>query len=325
LLPAFLVVLTRNMRKRAWTPRVAAIFAVTAALTTAPWLYRNYRQGLGLMLSSVGGYNLHMGNNAEVLSDGSRVTQPPLTDLNDTHGEAGADHWSRNHALQWIADHPGRYLQLCGVRALGLLATKPSPYTVSALTHWKLSPEEFHAYKHRKTEPAEFRKHRSRHARATRWAHDLVRWWYALVSPLMLVGAAFAVPHFRRYALLSLPLGAYLAGLALTFSQPRFRELSDPIFYVFIALLASDLLWGTRRLGKRPSRRLKLVVTAAALVIFVSLEASDTFTSWYTLAPLEARASSLEPRLDRFDGLYPTEPVIPASEGCRRPRCPRGP
>jgi hypothetical protein len=115
----------------------------------------------------------------------------------------------------------------------------------------------------------------------------LVRWWYALVSPLMLVGAALAVPHFRRYALLLLPLGAYLAGLALTFSQPRFRELSDPIFYVFIALLASDLLWGTRRLGKRPSRPIKFVVAAAALVIFVVLEATDVFTSWYTLGPFE--------------------------------------
>jgi len=286
LLPALLLVLIRNLRKRAWTPKFAAVFLAVTGLVVTPWLYRNYQQGLGLMLSSVGGFNLYIGNSNGARSDGSRKVKHEVEDLNAAYGEAGADRWARDQALKWIAAHPGRYFELCGVRALGLLATKPSDYTITSLTHWKLSPEEFEAYKHRKTRPQGFRKYHRHFTKAKRWAGNVVRWWYACVSPLMLVSAALAAAHWRRYALLLMPLGAYVAGLALTFSQPRFRELSDPIFYVFVAMLASDLILGTRRLGKRPSRLGKAVIAAVAVVAFVTLEATNVLSSWYTLAPL---------------------------------------
>lgn len=286
LLPALLVLLVRNVRKRAWTPKLALAFAVVSALVVAPWLYRNQRQGLGLMLSSVGGHNLYIGNSDGAVSDGSRVTQPTLAELLAMYGEAGADRWARNQALGWIAEHPGRYLQLCGVRALGLLATKPSHYTMLAFTHWKISPEAFRAYERRKAKPAAYRPYREEYADATRWAERLLRWWYAFVSPLMVLGAALAIPHWRRYALLLVPLGAYVVGLTLTFSQPRFRELSDPLFCVFVALLVSDLAFGTQRLGKRPSRRVKAILAAVAVAAWVAFEAAGLWSPLYTLDPL---------------------------------------
>lgn len=286
LLPALLVLLVRNLRKRAWTPKVALTFAAVSALVVAPWLYRNQRQGLGLMLSSVAGHNLYIGNSEGAVSDGSRVTEPRLSELLAMYGEAGADRWARNQALGWIAEHPVRYLQLCGVRALGLLATKPSHYTMLAFAHWKISPEGLRAYERRKAKPKAYRPYRKEYADAQRWAAGVLRWWYAFVSPLMVLGAALAIPHWRRYALVLMPLGAYVAGLTLTFSQPRFRELSDPLFCIFVALLVSDLVFGTQRLGKRPPRRVKAILAALAVVGCVAIEAAGLWSPLYTLQPL---------------------------------------
>lgn len=69
-------------------------------------------------------------------------------------------------------------------------------------------------------------------------------------------------------------------------SQPRFRELSDPLFCIFVALLVSDLGFGTQRLGKRLSRRVKAILAALAVVGCVAFEATALWTPLYTLQPL---------------------------------------
>jgi hypothetical protein len=63
---------------------------------------------------------------------------------------------------------------------------------------------------------------------------------------LTLAGVIFSLWRWRTYAVAVLPAASYLLGLSLTYTEVRFRELSDPLLFVplggLLAMLASRLL-----------------------------------------------------------------------------------
>lgn len=287
MLPALALLLARNLRTRRWTPKALGLFLAVTGLVVAPWLVRNYHQGLGLMLSSVGGSNLLIGNNDNAVSDGSMDVGVDWELLSERLGEAEADDWARERAIEWIEAHPGRYLQLSGVRLLGLVGTKPSGYSVTSLAHWTLSPRAFDAYQQRKLAPKKYRKKYRRVVRDAKvWAHAVLAWWYTILCPFILVGSVLASLRFRRFAWVLLPALAYVAALALTFSQPRFRELSDPLLFVFVGALLTDLVFGTKHLGDALSRRVKLALTLVLTALCVLLQIYGVFDDWSELEPM---------------------------------------
>jgi len=87
-----------------------------------------------------------------------------------------------------------------------------------------------------------------------------------IIAPLTLVALILSLVHWRRYAVVVAPALFYLLGLSLTFAKPRFRELSDPLLFIPLAALVSDMLFGTVELGPHPSRRVK-VATGTALIV----------------------------------------------------------
>jgi len=72
----------------------------------------------------------------------------------------------------------------------------------------------------------------------------------------------------------------------MVYAVARFRRLSDPLLFVPLAGLLSDLLFGTNELGDRPSRRVKVVVAVVLVVASVLLHVSGLATCWYELAAI---------------------------------------
>lgn len=285
--PAWLLLVLYSPRRREWRPIPAASFVVMTALVLAPWLIRNYRLGFGpLMLSSVGGTNLYIGNNDGAVSDGSMKVDVSWRELREELGEAGADRWARQQACEWIIAHPWRYAGLCRVRALGLVGAKASGYVVRSLAHWFMAPDAFEAYRKCYSQPEQAKTWGDLRARLQARVTRTIEWYYALLSPLILISLVLAAFHWRRCAVALLPVGIYLLALSLTFSQPRFRELSDPLLFVLVAALLVDVCAGTRTMGVRPDRRTKVALVLIGLAIAIAVQASGVSRNWYTLPPM---------------------------------------
>lgn len=287
LFPAWLLLVLYSPRRRMWRPSAIVTFIVVTGFVLAPWLMRNYRLGMGpFMLSSAGGINLYIGNNDDAVSDGSMKVDVSWPELGKELGEAGTDRWARKRACEWMREHPLRYIDLCRVRALGLLGAKASGYAVISFSHWFMAPEAFEAYVKRRAKPALATTWRDQYARLQARTRGLIEWYYALLSPLILVGLCLAVLQWRRFAVIVLPTGLYLLLLSLTFSQPRFRELSDPFLFILAAALVIDILCGTRQMGARPRRAAKCVLVVIGLVVAIVMQVSGISADWYVLSPL---------------------------------------
>lgn len=287
LLPPWLLLAMYSLKNRTWRLPAGGVFVAVTAMVVAPWLARNYQLGLGpFMLSSVGGSNLYIGNNDDAVSDGSMKVDIDWDELTRRIGEAEADRYGRNRALEWIAGHPVRYLQLSGVRGLGLLATKPSTYTTRSFAHWYMAPEAFEVYKKPGRRSKKFRRWRKHYLKRQSQAYSAVAWWYALLAPFILIGSALSLPRWKHYAVVLLPAAIYIAALTFSFSQPRFRELSDPLLFVFAAALVSDILFKTEELGARPKRRTKAILVSIGLLAMIALQGTGTIKSWYKLDPM---------------------------------------
>jgi 4-amino-4-deoxy-L-arabinose transferase-like glycosyltransferase len=88
----------------------AGVVALAAFITLAPWGLRNQRYfGKFSVTSYNGGCNLYLGNNAH--SDGA-WSDPPEFDEVRTIGLDETDHMLRERALDFIKEHPSRFLSL---------------------------------------------------------------------------------------------------------------------------------------------------------------------------------------------------------------------
>ena len=107
-----------------------------------------------------------------------------------------------------------------------------------------------------------------------------------MIAPLILLALLLALKRWRAYAIFFLPALVYLAVLSLYFAKPRFRELSDPLLFVPLAALLSDMVFGTTELGSRPSRAVKTGVAVALVATSLLVHVTRVVAPWYRLGPL---------------------------------------
>ena len=287
MLPAWAFLILYDTRGRSWRPMAAAVFLLMTALVITPWLIRNQRLGMGpFMLSSVSGVNLYIGNNDAAVSDGSMVVDVPWHEMKNELGEAGRDRWAREQTMNWILRHPWRYLNLCRVRAMGLLGTKPSGYVVISLGHCFIEPDVFEAYLRRDAEPGNEGLWRQQLGMAQGRVTKAIGLYYALIGPFIWLGLVLAAVSWRRFALPLACSTLYILMISMTFSQPRFREMSDPLLFMLVAALLSDIVFGTRQIAPRVPRLAKTLITAILLIVTITLQLSGLATCWYTLPPM---------------------------------------
>ena len=147
-LAAWLVfVLVRARTGWASALRFAAIWCLTAAMCTLPWLARNYRVWGSPLLRTSFGITLYSSNNdcaepslfQEMNSGCFQKTHPSFSEreagLLARLGEPRYDSLKASEGMQWIRAHPARFASLCAarVRDFWFPDPTPSPYTCYAI------------------------------------------------------------------------------------------------------------------------------------------------------------------------------------------------
>jgi 4-amino-4-deoxy-L-arabinose transferase-like glycosyltransferase len=198
-------------RKRFVVPVVVS--AVVFWLVLTPWLVRNYVVfGQMVFIRDNFGNELRAGNNA--LSEGLKVVKfdsgrdPYLLNLYKQMGEAAINAQQADAAKAWIANHPGRFFELCVRRFWYFWGGTPHDYGNDPLG----------------------------------WAKQIKNHFYALWSLLAFVGLIVAIKRrihgvfLFATILLSYPLAYYI-----TVPEPRYRHPIEPemlmlTVYLFWAL-----------------------------------------------------------------------------------------
>lgn len=107
--------------------QAAALLLAALLLTTAPWLWRNHQVLGSAVLNTNGGFNLYLGNNERAnglyMSIADTPRGPGWQALR-AKGEVAASLALRDDALDWIASHPLRFVQLALIK-LRLFWTPP--------------------------------------------------------------------------------------------------------------------------------------------------------------------------------------------------------
>lgn len=264
-LPAWLLLVTCGTargRLRVLSPLVTVAVAL---LVISPWLVRNHRLGLGpLTLSTAGGLNAWMGNNDEAISGGFIGVRIPELQTG-TVGERERERAYWRAAIAWVRSHPVRYLALCRARAVRLLGAEPDRWAALYLTPFSVQGRPAPEFYHRKLMLEGFR---------------------AIIGPLILLGSILALWRWRDYAIVLLPAYAYIAALSLSYAQTRFRELSDPLLFIPLAALLSDVLFGTEESGGPLSRKGKVVAAVVLVCVNVALHATRLVEMLYRVTPV---------------------------------------
>jgi len=271
-LPAWVLLCAYSFKRSQRRPRQALVFLAVTALVLAPWLTRNYLLGLGpLTLSTAGGVNAWMGNNeAAVTGGGFPASRSPLAYSKLGEKERNSAHLAL--AVAWARQHPSRYLSLCLRRAVCLLGPRADPWAAKYLVPTPENDLAMAAARRQyqgdqSVSPALV----SRALAVQRGNGVWLTAWRALTFPLVLLALVLAAFRWRTYAIVLLPALSYLTGLSLVFAKPRFRELADPLLFVLLAGLLSDLLFGTTELGSRLSRALKAAIAALLVVASIAV------------------------------------------------------
>jgi len=297
--PAWLALAAYRFHGRAWSVRGACVFLAGLVATVSPWLLRNTALGLGpLTLSTQGGLGLWWGNNPAERTGGGDGLQDDF-ELAPGLNERQRDEFYWAVAWRWIGQHPARYLQLCQTRLLRLVGTESDWVAARFLTPTAVNDQAMIALAAAPDDTGGAPSETLAAGQAIQARHQrLLRGLRVVSAPLALLAFLLSLMRWRSFAIVNLPLVCYAAGLALTVFDPRYRLLSDPVLAVPLAALLSDLAFGTRELGDRPARPLKIAIVGITVAASVLAHAAHWDAPWYCLpraTPTSAQAAASAP------------------------------
>jgi 4-amino-4-deoxy-L-arabinose transferase-like glycosyltransferase len=269
-----LVVWSSVRRRLVVLPPVLVMLA--AMLVLSPWIVRNHRLGLGAStLSSTGGINLWMGNNDLAVTGGYIRDAQAIVPTNGLT-ESQADAAYRREAIAWIRGHPNRYLALSAKRLIRLMGVHPDTWAAkslpSGITVQDRVPGE--------SGDALARIGRIRGKLDGRLFLGAVR---AVLAPLILLSLVLSFSRWRRFSLVLLPALSYMVGLSLTYVQIRFREIMNPLLFIPLAALLSDMMFGSDEVGNWLSRRGKVLAGAVLVAVTLGVHVTGLASSAYRL------------------------------------------
>ena len=224
--------------------RLAAITAAAVVLVTAPWIARNSRlHGTLVLISTNGGSNLHQGNNACVADYLARgwdaqwvnCLELPPTGLN----ESELDDWHREQALNYLADHPGAWLDLFGTKLAVLWSPAIMPHSVPP--NASLQNDTVLQYN-------------STAFQAARIVHLL---YFTPLLILGVIGLALALRDHRPIGLLVTVFLVVTANYVLFHPSTRYRAPADPFLFLLTAYALVQIapgLWMRIQPGAHPTK-----------------------------------------------------------------------
>lgn len=258
--------ISTNTIRRWHRVAVAGALAMGVLCTLAPWLVRNGRLGLGwLTLSTAGGVNVAMANNSRNRR-GDYLASEALERYKFAD-EVAWDRANRRKATQWILAHPERYIALSRVRLCRLLGTVPDLWAARYLIPDRRTDELVVAARQsRASDEPDERIVEAEYAVTTARGRVLQVLRVPLV-PLTLVGLALGLLRMRRFAVIVLPWASYVLGISLTFAEPRFRELSEPLLMVMTGVLLATIGGAAQDFPEARKRAALAVVSALAVAV----------------------------------------------------------
>ena len=284
-LPAVLLLLLYNPERRRWQWRPALGFAVSVLVVLSPWLIRNYRCGLGpFTLSTQGGLAMWWGNNPQTRNGGFGTARFPEE---EKKGELARNRFYQEKVFAWLRANPGRYTELCGVRAVRWFGTEADYFAARFM--WPTAKNDravldrYLADKGQVEVPEEQIKYALAVEKRNERCEQRLR---CVTAPLLLLALVWSLFRWRKLGWVCLPALCYSVGLTVTIVATRYRTVSDPLFVILLAILLSDIVFGTRDLGG--GRGLRVVKAALAiLVVGASIYVHNTGLdkTWYNLKP----------------------------------------
>ena len=286
MLPAWVLLSTRGVR--GFRPRLAGVLVSLAAtgVTLSPWFIRNYLIGYGFpTFATQGGRALWWGNNPRTVDGGTG--SPPTTDEERKLSELEAQPVWRAKAFDWIRNNPGRYAALCATRAIRFFGTSTDIWLLRYLDPRPAAQEAMAAHNWHIKEGRPATEQQIEDAKEL-WELNKVRLrvWRVIVAPFVLLAFLLALFRMRQYAYVLLPVGSYLAGMALTAFTERYRTMSDPLLLIPLAALLCDMATGSNDLGKLPSRWWKIALAIGMLLASIAVRVTAIDEAWYERAPL---------------------------------------
>jgi len=142
--PAACLVVARKIPRLRGRLAVAGLVALGATSALAPWFARNYADTGRVLLSTVDGVNLWMGNNADTsrfLDDDRSLDELPGRDRYDASGmmpvATALERYdaSRRAAIDFIRERPADAAVLAARKAADLWAVRPTPRSTRSASH----------------------------------------------------------------------------------------------------------------------------------------------------------------------------------------------
>lgn len=208
------------------------LFLVVAFLTVTPWVVRNDLLGRGPIITSTIGFNLWMGNHDG--ANGGWDEDAPFAAM-PQGDESQCNRLLTIAAAEWIRAHPGGYLRLCLLRANRLLGFVPDRmvawWLVPIRHNSELAAAALDPNRAAICSPARLVEAKELLTLHERW----LRWGRLVTAPLSVAALCHMALNRRRYLLLLLPCLSYIAGVTLTFAQPRFAVMLWPLLLPAVA------------------------------------------------------------------------------------------
>lgn len=224
--------------RRAVAP--TAVVAGCVLLAVGAWTLRNQRVlGERVLFSTNGGYNLWHGNHAG--ATGGAMTPPRNTKDPHLNPEIIPDERANNrqaygYAMEYIKANPGRFVRMIPRRIWHLFNTDTTGIYLGFLYTPLDGPTPLERFRHGSTLP-----------------EALAFRTYALSMLLALCALGLVPWRNPQVQLLGVFVLYWIAGVAITFGQDRYRVPIMPIFGLFAAYTVVWLTSARRRSGTSPS------------------------------------------------------------------------
>jgi hypothetical protein len=220
----------------------AAVLTAVTVVVLLPWGYRNYRVYERVVpVSTMGGYDLYMGNNPEAYGGGYMALEgeQELRKWRQPADEVNGEQEARRRAIEWMRENPSGYVAVSIRRALKWVSVTPDYVPGTRLT----STEEvdraiLDAFRTRAATGVDRETAIVQQSRRLNAA--LLLLWSIVTVPLALAGIVFDLSSRPKWLLLS-PLTAYAIALSLAFMDLRYREIVMPLLLIYTAAGAIGL------------------------------------------------------------------------------------
>jgi 4-amino-4-deoxy-L-arabinose transferase-like glycosyltransferase len=237
----------------------AALLLAGHALVLTPWAIRNTRlQGVPVVVDTMGGLNLRMGNYEHTPHDriwdavsmsGSKswvAGLPPSPPAGGEWTEGLKERWARERAVEFILEHPGLTLWRAGIKFADF---------------WGLDRDFLAGVQKGLFTPPLW---------VTGVAGLALLVGYPLVICLAVVAVCLRAPGDWRSHLALWLLVAFVAALhSLVFGHPRYRLPLTPVFAVYAGAAISNRVWQLRH--QRPGRwRLAMAICGGLAAIWIA-------------------------------------------------------